>query len=279
MVYVRGECYVVAMPHSRLKQCCCCSVRKGSIFLAVVGIAFGLGLVTLGSVLVSHAVAVPGSWLQLYQQQDDDAVARFPYEGLLGWCQNNLDTLLIVVIAFGAVMLVVNVLLLVGVLRREQRLMRPWIWFVLTFAALTSLAAAYALFHSIPVETTSATLTLLIALPALAVSIFNWFCVYSYYRELLDEERQRQLKPPDIYSRSPPPPAAASAAGQRRASIVAPSTAATVEAVCTARKCLNSKKCSTCEAENTLNHKMKEMEEELAQYNLSARDIWGLKYK
>jgi hypothetical protein len=165
------------MPHRRqLSHCCCFTVRTGSIILACLGIARGVISICVGTIMFCLYSRDSGG------NMEDMKHKMVNYEDILGWCNKNMSTVFILCIAFGFVALVKDVLLLFGVVYRKHQLLKPWIVFVIAYIGLMALAAGHALFYSITVEVTSASLTLLVSLPSLALSIFFWSCVFSHYK-------------------------------------------------------------------------------------------------
>merc|ERR1711971_1057018 len=126
-------------------------------------------------------------------------------------------------------------LLVIGVKRKDPRLLKPWILLCLAYLSVNVLCLGIALFYSLPVEVASGNLLLLVALPNLFVGVLMWFCVYSHYKDL--EEQAEDLAPPEL------------------------------ETLC--RQELSSAGARASTSERAMQRKMAALELELARYNLS----------
>lgn len=105
-----------------------------------------------------------------------------------------------IIIAINLVMTVfISLLLIIGVLKRNRWIMLPWVILAIMLAIGLAISILYtAVVFFIHKEVLSGTLWIIIGFLSIAVYVYLWFVVYSYYK-LLEEEKGR-----GPYGRPPP---------------------------------------------------------------------------
>ena len=150
------------MPNRRLNHCCCFTVREGSLILGVVGMVGGLIAAITGTILLLKLLHSGGfvitqklvsKCLLLSLNFPDIKPAENKYEGLIGWCEHNLEVVFAMTAAVGMVTVACNILLVIGVRKRDPCLMRPWIALCFTYLSIMTLGVGKALFYrGVPVK-------------------------------------------------------------------------------------------------------------------------------
>ena len=84
-----------------------------------------------------------------YNLYSDIKPAENKYKGLIGWCENNLHVVFALLAAVGMVTVACNILLVIGVRRRDPCLLRPWIALCFAYLSITTLCVMKALFYRV----------------------------------------------------------------------------------------------------------------------------------
>ena len=152
------------MPNRRLNHCCCFTVREGSLILGIVGIVGGLLAAIGGAILLLYTdgfclyslflwytVTRFFFWKCLKRPLNipDIKPAGYKYDGLIGWCEHNLDIFFALVVAVGIVTIACNILLVIGVKRKDPCLIKPWIALCFAYISAMVLSVGKALFYRI----------------------------------------------------------------------------------------------------------------------------------
>ena len=141
------------MPNRRLNHCCCFTVREGSLILGIVGIVGGLLAAIGGAILLLYTGGFCDNpiffWKCLKRPLNipDIKPAGYKYDGLIGWCEHNLDIFFALVVAVGIVTIACNILLVIGVKRKDPCLIKPWIALCFAYISAMVLSVGKALFY------------------------------------------------------------------------------------------------------------------------------------
>ena len=94
-------------------------------------------------------IGVSLSALTLFLYYPDVKPTNNKYNGLIGWCENNLHIVFALLAAVGMVTVACNILLVIGVRRRDPCLLRPWIALCFAYLSITTLCVMKALFYRV----------------------------------------------------------------------------------------------------------------------------------
>ncbi|XP_014273805.1 uncharacterized protein [Halyomorpha halys] len=157
-----------------LDTCCGLSLKVGSVITGILGML--IGATTLIFVLISNV------------KMRTILIDTLPPE------------IVKIIIAINLVMTVfISLLLIVGVLKRNRWIMLPWVILAIMLAIGLAISIIYtAVVFFIHKEVLSGTLWIIIGFLSIAIYVYLWFVVYSYYK-LLEEEKGR-----GPYGRPPP---------------------------------------------------------------------------
>ncbi|XP_014261522.1 uncharacterized protein LOC106673779 isoform X2 [Cimex lectularius] len=149
-----------------LNTCCGLSLKVGTVISGILGILFGAG--TLVIILVTKV------------KMRTIIIDTLPPE------------IVKIILAINLVMtILISLLLIIGALKRNRWLMLPWVLLAIMLAIGMAVSIIYtAVVFIMHEEVFSACLWLVFGLISVAIFIYLWFVVFSYYK-LVEEEKGR----------------------------------------------------------------------------------------
>jgi len=178
------------------KFCCCCSVRTGTIVLAVLGtISPLLSLIGL-SIQFHGALQYITSALSLFKQEKDSQ----HLEDAANQATSVVIGIFSVLIIIYAIDTLIGILAVVGAVKKRKNFLMPWIVtqgiaVVLVFCLLITVMAISASWNILQI---AATIGMLLALLS---NVYFFLVVWSHYQDLRDQALREANAPAEMQTR------------------------------------------------------------------------------
>lgn len=192
------------------KCCCCCSLRTGTLVLSVIallGYLFGVFGAVWSLVIHDQYVVRIINMMAAFNPSllDDDASSSEDSDNATATFQDLYETyvpvatgVLVGTLVFNLIGAACGLCALIGIIKKRPLLLMPW----LVLAMLSMLVMAVLIIVGMFYLALMVSVTLLISgLVGLSLSLYFWMVVYSYYKNLREQERLELDTPVEMKTR------------------------------------------------------------------------------
>lgn len=169
-----------------LNKCCCCELRVGALILGWLG--------TIGAFLsLASNISNLTKINEITQQIIDMQTQKHDQEPLSDDAKNAIENgvrgFFIAHTALLLLSILVSILLIVGVMKRNKNFLLPWLIYNMLSIIVTGLVVlVVCVFLAVLAPAKVAVIVLFILGGAIALSLYFWLCVYSFYQEIKEDE-------------------------------------------------------------------------------------------